>query len=1254
MKKASFIFEVMSLCILVLSGTTAWGQSPAELERNFLSPPEDARPWVNWEWINGNINRAGITADLEAMARVGIGGVLIVEVDDQRSPAGEVAFASEAWRDLFGHAVREAQRLGMEIDMSNDAGWAGSGGPWITPELAMQKLVWTQTPVTGPRQEEMTLAAPPIVGDYYREVGVLAFPAPEGKARIEHIAYKSVQQTTDFLYMGRSSLLPTRVNWPEPKREEMIDRNRIIDLTDKMAADGTLAWEAPEGDWIVLRVGHTLTGKKNHPAPAAGCGWECDKLSKQAVEAHFNGFIKKLADDAGELTGKSFTTTHIGSWEIDVQNWTADFREEFIQRRGYDPIVMLPVVTGFIIDSREASERFLWDFRQTISELLIDNYAGHLRQLANQSGLRLSIEAYTSCPCDELAYAGRADEPMGEFWTWWFWGGRPYGFSFTSREMTSAAHVYGKPIISAEAFTATDAERWLSHPATIKEMGDWAFCEGINRFSFHRYAMQPWLNVRPGMAMGPWGLHYERTQTWWEMSKGWHDYLTRCQYMLRQGLFVADVLYLGAEGSPQSMGVQKRFIAKNTGNRDELRDRSRYNYDLCSPEALLTRVTVKEGRLVLPDGMSYRLLALPLMETMTPELLKKVKDLVEAGAIAVGPRPVKSPSLSGFPRCDQEITKLAESLWGPEPPPAQLTERNCGKGRIFWSAALQKQAGGPPSPREAFGSAQWIWHPEGDPAVAVPAGNRYFRRIFTLDEGKAVAQVSLRLHVDNAFTCWFNGQRMDEGHNFNRFVEMDLTPHVKPGQNLIAVEAVNWGREPNPSGVIGRLCVRYGDGTIQELYTDKQWQSAPAPGVNWNTDVTATEGWVAAREAGPMGIAPWGEIAPTFAEIELFAEEEIIDDVFTKLNVPPDFDYQTASGARSLRFIHRRTEDADIYFVANKLPQREQALCSFRVSGKRPELWRADTGTIELPAMYEDVNSVTRLPIHFEQAGSVFVIFREDAAPAKAPVVSVNRDGQRCLTTQWNASDAQTAAKAKLVESPAVMLTVNEDNQLRIEAHQPGAYTVKTADGRDFSYEVKTIPNDLAIDGPWQVAFAPGWGAPQQVEFSKLISWSEHPDDGVKHFSGTATYRKTFTLGNDYILPKQRIVLDLGGVEVMADVTVNGRNLGVLWKQPYRVDVTEALVPGENTLEINVANLWVNRLIGDERLPDDTEYAPDGAIKQWPQWLQEGKPNPTGRFTFTTWKQWSKDEPLVKSGLLGPVQLMPVRIVHIPDDTGSH
>ena len=302
-----------------------------------------------------------------------------------------------------------------------------------------------------------------------------------------------------------------------------------------------------------MRFGHTTTGKDNHPAPATGRGLECDKLSKEAAEAHFNGLMGRLIADNRALVRPgqgAGLDAHRQLGSRARKTGRPACARNSNKRRGYDLLPLLPTFTGRVVDSLEVSERFLWDLRQTVSDMLIENYAGHFRTLANRHGLRLSIEAYDGVPCDEMTYAGQADEPMSEFWSW-----AKFGAAYSCTEMASAAHVYGKPILGAEAFTATDAEKWLGHPAYIKDLGDWAFCEGINRFVFHRYAMQPWTNPNrsPGMSMGPWGLHYERTQTWWEQSKAWHEYLARCQYLLQQGLFVADVCYLQPEGRPAAV-----------------------------------------------------------------------------------------------------------------------------------------------------------------------------------------------------------------------------------------------------------------------------------------------------------------------------------------------------------------------------------------------------------------------------------------------------------------------------------------------------------------------------------------------------------------------------------------------------------------------------------------------------------------------------------------------------------------------------
>jgi len=381
--------------------------------------------------------------------------VLIMEVD-QGAPKGPAAFGQPGWRELFKHVTGEAHRLGLEVNMNNDAGWCGSGGPWITPDLAMQKVVWTETNVEGPVHFTGTLGQPKAVADYYRDMAVLAFPTPAGNARIDGIQAKAAFTPT---FIG------PQADFASVPGDQTVARDKIIELTAKLDPAGRLDWDVPAGKWTIVRFGHTPTGKDNHPAPEAGRGLECDKLSRKAAEVMFDGLMGKLVADSKPLVGKSLVATHIDSWEVGSQNWTPLFRKEFEQRRGYDVLPFLPVMTGRVVQSMEVSERFLWDLRQTISELVLENYAGYFRELARRHGLRLSIEAYTTCPVDEMAYAGRADEPMGEFWSW-----AKYGAAFSCTEMTGAAHVYGKRIVGAEAFTATDQEKWLGHPGSIKDL----------------------------------------------------------------------------------------------------------------------------------------------------------------------------------------------------------------------------------------------------------------------------------------------------------------------------------------------------------------------------------------------------------------------------------------------------------------------------------------------------------------------------------------------------------------------------------------------------------------------------------------------------------------------------------------------------------------------------------------------------------------------------------------------------------------
>jgi len=1298
--------RVMSLPRLIASLALLCLTSPAgSLDSNFRQPPPESRPWVYWFWLNGNITSNGITADLEAMKRVGIGGVLIMEVD-QGAPVGPADFMSDRWRDLFKHVHAEARRLGFEVNMNNDAGWNGSGGPWIKPEQSMQEVVWTETNVAGPQHFEGKLAQPEARADFYRDIAVQAFPTV-GDYRIPNIEVKAA-------FQKRSSHKPSKAEFAP---EMIIAHGGITNLTARMDTAGRLVWDVPPGQWTVVRFGHTSTGVENAPAPKSGGGLECDKLSREGIEANFAGMMAKLSADNGLKPGKQnpvaadvsrlkyqedqsgltsaatflkqgsgLVATHIDSWENGTQNWTAKMREEFQQRRGYDLLPFLPVMTGRVVGSLEISERFLWDLRQTISELIIENYASHMRELAHAAGMRFTVEAYGG-PCDSIPYAGQSDEPMGEFWT-------PGGSAMEAcRVMASAAHVHGKRIVGAEAFTSAEKEKWREHPATIKAIGDRAFCEGINRFVFHRYALQPWAEERrPGMMMGPWGQHYERTQTWWEWTPAWHEYLARCQFMLRQGLFVADICYLQPEAPPQGPGDHKR---------------GGYAWDECTAEAVLTRMSVKEGRIVLPDGMNYRVLVLPQVETMTPALLRKIKELVQAGATVVGPPPTKSPSLAGYPQCDEAVKQLANEIW--KPGEAISGAQASGQGRVVWGAGyetlLAKNAA-----KNPVESAKWIWHQEGNPAAAAPPGERSFRRVVTLEVGRAVATARMAMTADNSFELRINGQLVGTGEDFNQLYSFDVARWLKPGANLIAVTAFNAASHPNPAGLIGALHLRFTDGSALEIATDKAWVSATVATEHWTTNAAISDGWVAALELGALGMEPWGVPGRKLYAPFTFPDSGAVANLLANLGVPPDFESDA-----TLSYIHRRDAGADMFFVANPRPYEFAAKCSFRVTGKVPELWWPDSGRIERAAMWEESGGVTRVVLPFEPSGSVFVVFRERAGKAD-PLVSLRRDGVPVLPAAPGPRMKVTVLKARygvlddpkrtrdvreklqrLVDTgensfkvaqmaggddPAVMVVKTLDleyaldgephhvtgqdpesinlmapivppkpvvevhrdarGSVWLETREPGEYDFVMASGRTGRVTVKSAAISLEVGGPWQVRFAPNWGAPSEVRFDQLISWSDHSDPGVKYFSGEATYAKTITVPREMLAKGKRLYLDLGQVQAMARVKLNGKNLGVLWKPPFRADLTSAAKPGDNKLEIQVVNLWPNRMIGDEQLPEDSERNPEGTLKKWPQWLVEGQPSPSGRYTFAMWRLWKKNDALLESGLIGPVNLQAV------------
>ena len=1174
--RTGLVWLLAVLCFSITPSFVQGQERAVTFEHHFLHPPDSARPWVYWFWLNGNISSNGITADLEAMKRAGIGGVLIMEVD-QGAPVGPVDFMSPKWRALFRHVTVEALRLRLEVNMNNDAGWNGSGGPWIRPEQSMQKVVWTEMAVAGGRRFEGTLPQPKPVAGYYRDLAVLAFPTP-GAFRIDNLKAKAGFEAAYVGEVARTNLPPGMV----------IDRAKVVELTSEMNTEGALAWDAPAGDWTLVRFGHTSTGVENAPAPASGRGLECDKLSREGIQANFDGMMGKLIADVGPLAGRTLVATHIDSWENGAQNWTARMREEFQRRRGYDLWHFLPVLTGRVLENLDISERFLWDLRKTISELVIENYAGGLRELAHQHGMKLSIEAYGG-PCEDLPYAGQADEPMCEFWM----GGGAFN---TVKGMASAAHTYGKPILGAEAFTAADQEKWLDHPGSIKALGDRAFCEGVNRIVFHRYAMQPWPEERrPGMTMGPWGLHYERTQTWWDWSRPWHEYLARCQFLLRQGLFVADLCYLQPEAAPQDFHAHKA---------------PGYDYDECSADVVLNRMKVIDGRLTLPDGMSYRALVLPEVSTMTPALLHKIGDLARAGATVVGPRPSRSPSLSGYPRCDEEVNRLATELWADCDGNA-IKEHSVGKGRVVWGVPPEKVLA------QAGVRADFTARPR-------------LTYIHRADANTDIYFVANPKHSDVEAICTFRvtGKRPELWAPETGRIEAVSGWEEKDGATSLPLRL-------GPSGSVF-VVFRAATDPVDRL--------------------------VAASRNG-KSILP--DSQPGRHIIVRKAVYGIVNDPARTRDVRREVQQIIDSGEESFQ-VSRLAEEED------PAPREvKSALIEYSVGDASPITVKGrDRDTLHLPdsapkivvhkAVYgvpgdaQRTRDVRDKLQHLLDAGEFsFSVARmaEGDDPAymvvKTLTVECSVDG-KLVTVQG--SDPETISLAtppELVLERIAHFHRAPGGQLQLEAWQPGRYAMRLASGETKVLDVASLPEPLAVAGEWTVDFDRAWGGPGAVRLESLTDWSKHPEAAVKYFSGSATYRKTLALPDAFLKPGQRVYLDLGKVAVMAEVRVNGQNFGTTWKRPFIIDISQAARAGDNTLEIRVVNLWVNRLIGDEQLPEDSERNPNGTLKQWPSWLKAGQPSPTGRFTFTSWRLWKKDSVLQESGLLGPVTLRPTALLDL-------
>lgn len=713
-----YIIILISLFFYVTIFTNASAQTKRDYnnaKQNFSQPLATAKPTGYWWWLNSLADKESITRNLETFKAKGMGGVTLIcssnfpqnkNVIPERGPE----FLSPEWRELFRHSIQEAARLNIEVGVNLCAsGWT-MGGPWITPEMNGRWFVQSEMQLKGPQHFSGQLPIPDPRGGYtpphffnvkqqmewpkdkmdYRDNAIVAFREnPEANNRFTDERAQLLDAKTNrkdaWCHISPHDLMePTITELKNNAMDQPIDKQAVIDLTSKLKSDGSIEWDVPEGDWTIIRTGHVATGAPLVcilPEMTDGA-LAVDWLNAASVDTMFRYLGNILIEDAGkENVGKTLKYFHTDSYEDGYPNWTDKILEKFKSYRGYDPTPYLPVFTGRIVGSAEISDRFLYDYRKTAADLFADESLGRLTELSNKYDILTESESagpsWSGTVCiDALKNLGRVDRPMGEFWN-----GKAFvdhnDQNYVCKQTASAAHIYGKRIATAESFTNTS--HWAETPEKLKPVADRAFCEGINRITFHTMTLQRAVDGKPGYEYGA-GTHFNPNVTWWNQTAGsWIDYLSRCSSLLQSGMFVADVLFYNGDWAPNV--VAGKHVNPSLGKG--------YDYDVCNAEVLLTRLSVKNGRIVLPDGMSYHVLSLPEKDFMPVEVLRKVKELVEAGATVIGLRPTRDPGLRNYPECDKEVKKIAAYLWG-KIDGSTITENKVGKGKIIYGKTIRE------------------------------------------------------------------------------------------------------------------------------------------------------------------------------------------------------------------------------------------------------------------------------------------------------------------------------------------------------------------------------------------------------------------------------------------------------------------------------------------------------------------------------------------------------------------------------------
>jgi len=690
------------LLLLLIALLYACTQTPIEttsndfsfLRENFNKPPKEYGVSCWWWWLNGNVDKAAITKDLEAMKDRNFFGAMVFDAGghnhrgNDEIPDGPL-YGSKEWNELFLFALDEAERLDLEIGFNIQSGW-NVGGPRVTPQYSAKQITFSETIISGNKTINQQLETPPARQDYYQDIATIAVPLLEENKT--NITISDLDYKLAVHELGGSApdtrFLLKNIPRPDKRRRKdqetqmgnpyIINPDQVLDLTSKMDQDGMITWDAPAGNWSILRFGYTVT--KSHVSTSSA-GWQgnvLDYMSSEAFEFYWNDVVEPIFKVVGKHVGKTLKFMETDSWECGGMNWTKNFREEFKTYRGYDLLHYLPVAAGYVIEDTTTSNNFLADFRKTIGDLVADKHYAEFSRYAKKYQMDILPESAGphAGPMDGIKNYGFSDIVMSEFWSPSPHRPKPHNRYFL-KQASSAAHIYGKKIVGAESFTTIgfhwNDELWHDQKSSF----DHEICAGLNRVYFHTFTCSPPSAGLPGQEYFA-GTHVNPQVTWWDQSGAFIDYMHRTQLVVQKGKFVADVLYYYGDHVPNVFGIK---------NSDPAGVLPGFDYDVTN-ETILLQLKMSDGKIVVPGGVEYRVLVLPDHKVLSLDALNKVEELLQQGAKVIGHKPEKLASLVGSLEDQNQFHKIADKIWGDGN--SVKGENKFGKGMVIWGISARE------------------------------------------------------------------------------------------------------------------------------------------------------------------------------------------------------------------------------------------------------------------------------------------------------------------------------------------------------------------------------------------------------------------------------------------------------------------------------------------------------------------------------------------------------------------------------------